>query len=86
MMIIIIILKKLIFIKIKNKLFKIGRHMRFATASNDGTIKTWDLVEYFVISTSFPRKDQERGVTPLCLAFADLLLSGWSDGRFFFFK
>jgi WD40 repeat protein len=54
---------------------------RFATISSDGSIKVWDLAEYAVISTSYPRKEQERGVTPLSLAFANILFSGWSDGR-----
>lgn len=62
--------------------FDDGRSDRFATASMDGTIKVWDIVEYIVISTSKARREQEAGAVPLCLAFADILLSGWSDGRY----
>lgn len=54
---------------------------RFATASADGTIKVWDLVEYNVISTCRARKEQERGTIPLCLDFTDIVISGWSDGK-----
>lgn len=39
------------------------------------------MAEYSVIVTAVARRDQERGVTPLCIAFSDVLLSGWSDGR-----
>jgi WD40 repeat protein len=62
--------------------FDEGEHARFATASADGTLKVWDLVEYSVISTSHARREQERGAIPLCLAFANMLISGWSDGRY----
>lgn len=62
--------------------FDEGQAERFATACSDGTIKVWDLVEYTVISTARARKEQERGASPLCLAFANILLSGWSDGRY----
>ena len=34
-----------------------------------------------MISTARARKEQERGATPQCLAFANILISGWSDGR-----
>lgn len=61
--------------------FDEGGHTRFATASADGTLRVWDLLEYTVISTSRARREQERGAVPLCLAFANLLISGWSDGR-----
>ncbi len=61
--------------------FDEGQNERFATASADGTLKVWDLVEYTVISTSHARREQERGSIPLCLAFANMLISGWSDGR-----
>ncbi len=61
--------------------FDDGQNERFATASLDGTIKVWDLVEYTVIATAVCRKEQERGVVPLSLAFANIVLSGWSDGR-----
>lgn len=58
-----------------------GRNDRFATASTDGTIRVWDSAEYAVLVVAQARKEQERGVTPLCLAFAEVLYSGWSDGR-----
>ena len=61
--------------------FDEGQNERFATASLDGTLKVWDLVEYSVISTSRARREQERGAVPQCLAFANILISGWSDGR-----
>lgn len=61
--------------------FDQGQNERFATISSDGTIKVWDLAEYAVISTSFARKEQDRGAYPLSLAFANILFSGWSDGR-----
>lgn len=61
--------------------FAADQNDRFATASLDGTIRVWDIADYAVISTAYPRKEQERGVTPMCLGYADILLSGWSDGR-----
>eukprot|EP01038_Epipyxis_sp_PR26KG_P004495 gene4495-6351_t len=54
---------------------------RFATSATDGTIKVWDLAEYMVISTAFPRKDQARGVLATSLAFSDIIISGWTDGK-----
>jgi len=53
---------------------------RFATASIDGTIRVWDTNEYAIVATATARREQERGVVPQCLAFADCILSGWSDG------
>lgn len=58
-----------------------GQSDRFATASSDGTIRVWDAAEYAVLVVAFARKEQERGVVPLCLAFQDMIFSGWSDGR-----
>ena len=58
-----------------------GRSDRFATASADGTIRVWDAAEYAVLMVATARKEQERGVTPQCLAFAEVVYSGWSDGR-----
>ena len=58
-----------------------GRSDRFATASSDGTIRIWDAAEYAVLVVACAKKEQERGVTPLCLAYAEVLYSGWSDGR-----
>lgn len=60
--------------------FDVGTNERFATASMDGTIKVWDLVEYSVTAIARRCKDQDSESTPLCLAFANLLISGWSDG------
>lgn len=61
--------------------FDEGSNERFATASADGTLKVWDTAEYTVISTSRARREQDRGAIPLCLAFANMLISGWSDGK-----
>jgi len=61
--------------------FDEGQNERFATASMDGTLKVWDIVEYAVVSTSHARREQDRGAVPQCLAFANILISGWSDGR-----
>jgi WD40 repeat protein len=61
--------------------FDLGNATRFATASTDGTIKVWDMNEYAVIATCYPRREQKAGVKPLCLVFADIIISGWSDGR-----
>jgi len=55
---------------------------KFATASLDATIRVWDIADYAVIATGHARRDQERGVVPACLAFSDILISGWSDGRY----
>lgn len=40
----------------------------------------WDLVEYAVISTALPRREQGASAKPLCLAFTNLIISGWSCG------
>lgn len=61
--------------------FDEGGHDRFATCAQDCTIKVWDLVELTLISTCRAKPDQERGAGALCLAFADMVYSGWSDGR-----
>lgn len=61
--------------------FDLGNADRFATASSDGTIRVWDLAEYVVSCTIRARKDQVRGATPVCIAFADIIYSGWSDGK-----
>ena len=58
-----------------------GQNDRFATASSDGTIRVWDTAEYAVLVVAVSRREQERGVIPNCLAFQDMLFSGWSDGR-----
>eukprot|EP00605_Chrysophyceae_sp_TOSAG23-4_P001584 GSChrysophyteH1.ASY1.ANO1.1739.1 assembled CDS len=59
----------------------VGQNDRFATASRDGTIRIWDTAEYVTLATCRPRRDQERGVVPLCLQYSDIILSGWSDGQ-----
>lgn len=60
--------------------FDEGGHDRFATASEDGTLKVWDLVECVVICSCFPLPVKTQAL-PTCLAFADLVYSGWTDGR-----
>ena len=54
---------------------------RFATASDDGTIRVWDLVDYIVQCTAFAISNQPRGAFPLVLGFSDVVISGWNDGR-----
>ena len=49
-----------------------------------GTLRVWDMADYCVLATCLPRPQQERGVTPQCLAYSDILLSGWSDGKLVF--
>lgn len=61
--------------------FDEGNPDRFATASLDGSIRVWDIAEYVVTCSIYARKDQVRGAKPQCLSFADILLSGWSDGK-----
>ena len=61
--------------------FDEGNADRFATASQDGSIRVWDIAEYVVTCTVRARKDQARFAHPQCIAFADILFSGWSDGK-----
>lgn len=61
--------------------YAIGQSDRFATASSDGTIRVWDATEYAVLVVAVSRREQGWGATPHCLAFQDILFSGWSDGR-----
>jgi WD40 repeat protein len=61
--------------------YAVDQNDRFATASSDGTIRVWDAAEYAVLVVAVARREQERGVVPQCLAFADMIFSGWSDGR-----
>jgi cilia- and flagella-associated protein 52 len=61
--------------------YEMGSNDHFATASLDGTIKLWDNQDYVVSATCHPRRDQERGVIPLCVAYSDIIISGWSDGK-----
>lgn len=61
--------------------FPVGHSDRFATASLDGSVRVWDAAEYGLIATCHPRKEQDSDVKPLCLAFSDNILSGWSDGK-----
>ena len=61
--------------------YSVGQNDRFVTASKDGTIRIWDTAEYVTLATCRARRDQERGVVPLCLQYSDIVLSGWSDGK-----
>jgi WD40 repeat protein len=65
---------------INTVVFDEGGHDRFATSSQDGTLKVWDIVECVVVTTCRPLPGQHMAL-PTCLAFADMLYSGWSDGR-----
>lgn len=59
-----------------------GNAGRFATAcAGDNSIKVWDVAEYAVIATCFPRREQKADARPLSIVFADIIISGWSDGR-----
>ena len=51
---------------------------RFGTASEDGTIRVWDLNDYSVMSHG----RGPDGVLATCLGFASecVVVSGWSDG------
>jgi len=53
---------------------------RFATASDDATVRVWDIVEYSNCSIGYPRSHQPSGSKPLCLGFSDIVVSGWDDG------
>ena len=61
--------------------FAVGVNDRFASASMDGTIKVWDIMEYSVCCTARMRSNQPRGSLPTCLSFSNILLSGWTDGK-----
>lgn len=64
--------------------FSLAHPERFSTGSKDGTIRVWDLAEYAVLGTVQPRKEADAGIYrfyPLCLSHADILISGWSDGK-----
>jgi len=62
--------------------FAPGQSDKFATASKDGTIRVWEAGEYMVVATARARPDQDRAQSlPLCLVFAHVLLSGWTDGK-----
>lgn len=62
--------------------FDMGNAGRFATAcAGDNSIKVWDVAEYAVIATCFPRREQKADARPLSIVFADIIISGWSDGR-----
>ena len=54
---------------------------RFASASTDGTIRVWDLMDYIIHCTARAISIQPRGAHPLCLGFSDVLISGWTDIR-----
>ena len=53
---------------------------RFATASRDGSVRMWDLVDYAVIATGKTRNNRFTA-SPLCICYADYVISGWTDGR-----
>jgi WD40 repeat protein len=56
---------------------------RFASASEDGTIRLWDISEYKVLTRCLATS---AGV-PLCLNYRDeVLLSGWQDGKIRMFR
>lgn len=52
---------------------------RFATASRDGSIRVWDLVDYAVISTGKSRNHRFTA-SPTTLSYSDYVISGWTDG------
>ncbi|CAD8189831.1 unnamed protein product [Paramecium octaurelia] len=56
---------------------------RFASASEDGTIRLWDISEYYVIA----KCQANVNVVPLSLVYRDeVLLSGWADGKIRMFR
>lgn len=61
--------------------FASGVNERFASASQDGTIRVWDTTDYTVCCTAKARNNQPPGSTPTCLNLSNILLSGWSDGK-----
>ncbi|CAM9155645.1 unnamed protein product [Ectocarpus fasciculatus] len=52
---------------------------RFASASRDGSVRIWDLVDYAVISTGKTRNNRYIA-SPVCICYADYVISGWTDG------
>eukprot|EP01041_Mallomonas_annulata_P006524 gene6524-13197_t len=54
---------------------------KFATTSNDGTIRIWDAAECMVVLTARARPTQVANAVPQCLVYTHVLLSGWSDGK-----
>ena len=64
--------------------FCLGQNDRFATGSQDGSIRVWDMSEYVVVGTVAPRKESDAGLYkyfPKCISYADIIISGWSDGK-----
>jgi WD40 repeat protein len=61
--------------------FSVSSADRLATASVDGTVRVWDTNEYIVLATAKPLPEQDPGSHPLCLAYSDIIISGWSDGK-----
>ncbi|CAM9810711.1 unnamed protein product, partial [Choristocarpus tenellus] len=59
--------------------YALGVSDRFATASEDGTLRIWDVSDYRVLTTAVVRDAGK----PLCMVLTqqDLLLSGWLDGQ-----
>ncbi len=43
--------------------------------------RIWDAIDYYVCVTIRGQGSQARGTTPTCLAAANVLVSGWSDGK-----
>lgn len=56
---------------------------KFASCSEDGTIRRWDVSDYVVEG----RCTSTSGGAPLCLVYGEeVLLSGWQDGRIKMFR
>lgn len=50
---------------------------KFATCSDDNTVRLWDIADYSVAA----KTEYKFKATPLCIAFInDVILTGWSDG------
>jgi len=63
--------------------YPLGVSDRFASASEDGTIRLWDISEYQVTA----RCSATNAGVPICLVYRDeVLLSGWQDGKIRMFR
>lgn len=40
------------------------------------------MAEYVVTATGRPRGHKARGAVAQCICFSDMVISGWSDGRY----